>query len=74
MSSWVYPLFLWITLLSTVYMLLNILICMNKLLLVVNHPIAESLFEITPFVWGIMSNTEIGTLAWTDLTYIIHNM
>jgi hypothetical protein len=47
---------------------------MNKLLLVVNHPIAESLFEITPFVWGIMSNTEIGTLAWTDLTYIIHNM
>jgi hypothetical protein len=49
-SSWAYPLFLWITLLSTVYMLLNSLIYIKKLLLVVNHSIAESLLEITSFV------------------------
>ena len=48
-SSCVYPLFLWITLLSTVYMSVNKLIYIEKFLLVVKHPIAESLIEFASF-------------------------
>ena len=49
MPSWVYPLFLWITLLSTVYMSVNKLIYIEKSLLVAKHSIVNGLIEITAF-------------------------
>ena len=56
-SDWVYPLFLWITLLSTVYMSVNELIYIEKSLLVAKHSIAKSLIEIAAFKRGVMNDT-----------------
>ena len=57
MSSWVYPPYLWITLLSTVYMSVNELIYIEKSLLVAKHSIAKRLIEIAAFKRGVMNDT-----------------
>jgi predicted enzyme related to lactoylglutathione lyase len=68
MSSLLYPRYLWISLLSTVYMLVNTLINIDKLMLVVKHAIIQVWLKLHHLRGMVMSNTEVGTFAWFDLT------